>query len=430
MRKLYSRFVSLKNIFIPVLAIILGGVVGTWIASSALLLLTVMFMPNKIKAEFLFVLFFLVFFLGDSFSGPLSFAQNFRFVVLGFSMVYLLRFQLFKNNFGNYIFPFSLVAIIITFFFSPVGTMAVLRAVAFWLVAVIIFKLFKINYHKNPQRILQLVVLTITLYFGLTLLFIFLPGISVFQMGRFKGLMGNPNGLGMLAMFCYAILSLVKERQEINFDKSFFLKLKVLLIILIMLSGSRTALFSVIIFEMVIRFINNKILFFLALLSVSFIYVFNSSFGLVSVVEFFELSDYLRVDSLQDASGRMDVWPVAWEEIKNNPWVGNGILYDDYFIKDYVLRNFGEAPSRQWGGVWSSYLSLLLDVGIIGILVYAFFYVKMFVKALDKKKALAFILLCIFSAITESWMASSMNAFTPLMFLFWAIESQPKLNQK
>ena len=47
------------------------------------------------------------------------------------------------------------------------------------------------------------------------------------------------------------------------------------------------------------------------------------------------------------------------------------MLYDDYFIKDFVSNNIGENAPRHWGGVWNSYLSLLLDVGIIGFIAYA-----------------------------------------------------------
>lgn len=430
MKKLYNRFFTNKNIFSPLLIILLGGIIGTWILATALLLLALMFMPNKTKTDFLFVLLLLVFFLGDAFNGPLSFAQNFRFVVLGLALLYLFRYRLIINNAGNYMLPFTLVALIISLLFSPVGVMSVLRAIAFWLVAAVVFKLYTLAYKANSQRTLDLIVLVITLYFGMTLLFVFLPGFSIFQMGRLKGFMGNPNGMGMLAMFCYAVLSLINGKNETTFKNSFFLKLKGLLLVFIILSGSRTALFSVLVFEIIVRLMHNKPLLILSLLTTVYIYLLINSFGFESVIDFFGLSDYLRVDSLQNASGRTDVWPVAWEEIKSNPWVGKGILYDDYFIKDYVVKNFGESPARQWGGIWSSYLSLLLDVGIIGMLVYVFFYLKMYIKAVDKKMALGFILLCAFSGITESWMASSMNAFTPLMFLFWAIELQPNLELK
>jgi O-antigen ligase len=138
---------------------------------------------------------------------------------------------------------------------------------------------------------------------------------------------------------------------------------------------------------------------------------------------------FLRIETLADASGRIEVWPVAWEEIKNAPIFGNGILYDDYFIKDYVSINIGENASRHWGGVWNSYLSLLLDVGIVGCIAYAYFWIQAFRKSHDKNLAIAFVFMCLLSGFTESWMAASMNAFTPMMFLFWAIQSQPVTNK-
>ena len=135
------------------------------------------------------------------------------------------------------------------------------------------------------------------------------------------------------------------------------------------------------------------------------------------------------IETLADGSGRTEVWPVVWEEISNAPFFGNGILYDDYFMKDYVTTNIGEYASRHWGGVWNSYLSLLLDVGVIGCIAYVYFWIIVFKKSHYKNMAIAFIAMCLLSGFTESWMAASMNAFTPMMFLFWAIQLQPATNK-
>jgi hypothetical protein len=37
----------------------------------------------------------------------------------------------------------------------------------------------------------------------------------------------------------------------------------------------------------------------------------------------------------------------------------------------------------------------------------------------------AFLGLCLASAVTESWMAASMNAFMPIVFLIWAFQIFP-----
>jgi O-antigen ligase len=325
---------------------------------------------------------------------------------------------------------FTLIATFITLVFSPVGTLAVLRAVGFWVVALVIFKFYMLSSKQYKHRILELLVLTFTLYFTISLLLVFLPGVSAFKYGRFKGLMGNPNGLGMLGMFCYGILYLIRSRKETSFGNGFFVRLNWLILVLIILSGSRTALFSIIIFEIVNRLIQNKSLLIISFLCVGVLYVFINSIPFDIMIESLGFSDFLRAESIQNASGRTDVWPVAWEEIKNNPWLGNGIMYDDYFITDYARKNFGDFADRQWGGVWSSYLSLLLDVGIVGFVGYFYFYFKVFKTAVNKNLALAFLAMCICSGFTESWMASSMNAFTPMMFLFWAIQAQPVQTNK
>jgi O-antigen ligase len=137
------------------------------------------------------------------------------------------------------------------------------------------------------------------------------------------------------------------------------------------------------------------------------------------------LSDQLRLENFSTAGGRTEAWAVAWEEIKNSFWIGKGLLYDNYYIKDYVANYFGSNYARHWGGVWNSYLSLLLDVGFIGVLVYIIFWIRIFKISKILNLSVAFILMCFLSAITESWMAASMNPFSPLMFLFWAIQSQP-----
>jgi len=426
--QLLHRFLEHRSIFIPILIVIIVGVFGGFMAAAVLSVLILLF-SKKNRLEFLFTLAIFTFFLADNYRGIFSFMQNFRFVLLGISIIYLLKYKLIQNNNANYLILFTIIAFGITLLFSPLGFAAVIRSVAFWVVGLVLFKLANLLYLSNIKRASELFVLILVLYFSVNLILVFLPILEVYLMGRFKGLAGNPNGLALITMFSYALLHLIDERKDTTFKKSFFLAFKMGLFFMVFLSGSRTALFSMIAFECIVRLINNKPLLLISLGSFAFLYVLVNSIGTDSLIEYLGFSDYLRVESLSSASGRTDVWPVAWEEIKNAPWFGRGILYDDYFMKDYVARYVGENAARQWGGVWSSYLSLLLDVGVIGCLAYAYFWIQVFRKSHYKNTAIAFIILCFLSGITESWMAASMNAFTPLMFLFWAIQSQPATNK-
>ena len=409
----------------PAIFIIIAGVLGGFLASSALLVLILMFLQKNVL-DFLLVLLIFGFFLADNFTGPFAFMQNFRFVIVFVSFLYMLKNNVFKNNNANYLLPFTIVAFCITLLFSPIGITAVLRSLGFWVVGLVIFKIVNLLYSKNSKRASELLVITSVTFVFYNIVLWFSSFEFLYLAGRYKGLAGNPNGLALVLMFNYALLLLVKKRKDITFTKHFFLVIRILIFLLIVLSGSRTALISVIAFQFLIWANKRKFLGFISIVILSLLYLFIEE--IINLSFLAEIS-FLRIETLADASGRIEVWPVAWEEIKNAPIFGNGILYDDYFIKDYVSINIGENASRHWGGVWNSYLSLLLDVGIIGCIAYAYFWIQAFRKSHYKNLAIAFVFMCLLSGFTESWMAASMNAFTPMMFLFWAIQSQPVTNK-
>jgi len=425
--QLFHRFLNYRNIFLPVIFVITAGVLGGFIAATGLLAL-MLIIKKKNTLELLFVLLIFTFFLGDNFRGPFAYMQNFRFVMVLFSFLYLLKYNLIKNSVANYLLPFTIIAFCVTLLFSPIGIAAVFRSLGFWLVGLVIFKLAKLLYLSNTKRVSELLMLALVLYFTVNLLLVFISFENGYMNGRFRGLTANPNGLCMIAMFSYAIITLIEKRKDITLKKT-FLALKILLFFIIFITGSRTAFFSVLFFELVNRLLKNKVLLFLAIAVFVFLYLVIESIASFQVFEFLESFDFIRIETLADGSGRTEVWPVVWEEISNAPFFGNGILYDDYFIKDYVSTNIGEYASRHWGGVWNSYLSLLLDVGVIGCIAYVYFWIIVFKKSHYKNIAIAFIAMCLLSGFTESWMAASMNAFTPMMFLFWAIQLQPATNK-
>jgi O-antigen ligase len=198
-----------------------------------------------------------------------------------------------------------------------------------------------------------------------------------------------------------------------------------MIVSIVILTGSRNGIFSLLIYEIAILSNKNKGLFSIGLGILLLFYYSISVYDIIAILNSFGLGDFFRVDSLLDASGRTEVWEVAWQELKRSPWFGNGMMYDNYFIDEYGLQHYGVNRARHWYGIWNSYLSLLLNVGIIGLAAFAYFIKEMYRFAQNKNLAFAFLVMALFSAITESWMAASMNAFTPLFFLYWAIQAQP-----
>ena len=161
------------------LVMVVGGVFGGWMTATALCI-PLLFIKNKLlKVETLFMILIITFCLGDNFSGPLSFAQNLRFVVLGISLLMLYNFDIYKYNIARYILPFALVATGITLFLSPFGLMATIRGLSYFIVALVVFKFVQILVDYNQQRFYNLIVTVLTLYFTLNLLVFFLPFLGV-----------------------------------------------------------------------------------------------------------------------------------------------------------------------------------------------------------------------------------------------------------
>ncbi|MDO9551114.1 O-antigen ligase [Rhodonellum sp.] len=411
-----------KPFFLGIILIILIGGIAGFIGAFLIFLLFFLYLKNS-RLQFLLITFLVTFFLGDNISGFLSFNNNFRFLILGFGLIYLLKFNILKRNEGMVLLPFTVVALTITFLFSPLGLDALIRSIGFLLVGLVIFKSINKLYTADSNKASDLLILVLFLYFLINAILVFIP--TFYLVGRFSGLMNNPNGLGMLGMLSFGIIDLLQKSKNTSFTDRFYLGFKILLFVLVLLTGSRTAMLSIIIYLVVLQVYKNKkflILVVLMFFPLSYL-LYNIDF--IAIFNSLGLGESLRTDSLESGSGRMETWMVAWDEVKNQPFFGKGMMYDNYFIDEYRETFIGENQGRHWYGIWSSYLSLLLNVGIVGLIAYLLFLFKCFQMAHNKKLAFAFLILVLASGVTESWMAASMNAFTPLLFLYFAIQAQP-----
>ncbi|MDT0647442.1 O-antigen ligase family protein [Zunongwangia sp. F260] len=422
-----NPILSYRYFWISVFLIFGVGLVTNFLISGVVLIIFLLSFNAQLKTEYLLFTLLGTFILASNISPNFQFAQNLRFVGLAASLVYLFYNRGIVRSPANNILPFAIYAFIITLIYSPIGFEAVLRGVSYWLVALVIFTAYQRSYLKDAEQTSRLLLGFFILYFFLNALLIFY-GSDLYLMGRFRGIMGNPNELGLVCVFGFGIIDLLFKRQEISFNPKHYLILKCVIVGLIVLTGSRTSLFAIVIYFVTQRLFRNKLLLVFALIFLGILYYLSLSVDPEALVKSLGLSQELRVESLTTGSGRTEVWEVAWEEIKEKPWIGRGMQYDSYFINEYVENNFTGVVARHWAGIWNSYLSLLLDVGIIGLLAYFFFIIRMFRISHFKNTAAAFLAMTLFAGITESWMAASMNAFTPMFFLYWAIQSQPVSN--
>ncbi len=414
-----------NEIWVALLVTLFAGILGGFAFASLVCTFFVFAKETIYKDEIILILFLSAFILGDNFNGRLAFAQNLRFSTLGITLLYLQTKNLFQNNLGNKLLIFSVIALLISFAYSPLGTPALLRALSYWLMAISIFKLVQLIYKKNKNNLSHIIIFFIISYLLINIIAFKVPiGINVYLEGRFCGLMANPNGLGLLMLMFYPLIDLFIKRGEIQITKKHHRYIKIMIAFVSILTRSRNSLFSIVIYELAILLSKNKIIFTCSLLTIIILYYSINTSDIVTVIQQLGLGEYLRIETLQNASGRTEVWKVAWQEAKKSLLLGNGMMYDNYYIFDYGNKYLGPNRPRFWWGIWNSYLSLLLNVGIVGMLAYAYFFNEMYKRAHLKDLAFAFLIMVLFSAITESWLAASMNAFTPLFFLYWAVQAQ------
>ena len=237
----------------------------------------------------------------------------------------------------------------------------------------------------------------------------------VFMAGRYHGLFGNPNGLGI---FCFLNFMLFSICNYLNKDLfSFREKVLILGVIVWMLiqSGSRTAVAASGMFFLFSRFFAlSPFIGFIVFLgfAASIEYAQNN---LVQIIRTFGLQEFFRVETLETGSGRYFAWSFAWEKINSEGFLitGGGFGNDEYVMRSNY--DFLRAQGHD-GGVHNSYLTMWFNTGAIGIMLYFYGFITAFIAA-NKKAPIAFAVMfaVLFSVLYESWLTGSLNPYTIIL---------------
>ena len=241
------------------------------------------------------------------------------------------------------------------------------------------------------------------------------PAIGLMPDGRFKGVLGNPNGLGVFLNLAFILWLVVEEFKLADFTRAERMLIIFVLIFSLIWCGSRNGIMSIFLYYLMYRFI--KINWFLAIVVliafISFQEVLFEFF--LGMIEFFNLQDYFRVDSIKEGSGRKIAWAFAWTEIaRENFFIGGGFGHDENVMRPnyYWLEKLGHN-----GGVHNSYLSLWFDGGLIGVAAYFIGLLTLVFRSLrNNYLIIAFVVSILFNITYESWLVASLNPFT-IVFL-------------
>ena len=133
--------------------------------------------------------------------------------------------------------------------------------------------------------------------------------------------------------------------------------------------------------------------------------------------------DYIRAETIPILGGRLEIWPIALDLIKNRPFFGYGFGVEEKImgLRQIILRPFRETY------IHNSYLGLLLQLGVLGFIVlFVPLFILLFKELFSKddntedcrlKYALrASLIAGLICSIYESWIYSVGNG---QVFPFW-----------
>lgn len=410
---------NLQFLSIILIWVISGIVAGN--AAIAIVGVTVLLMKRSgMKKELLFG-FFIMLILSDSRNPNLEFAKNAKNIYL----VLLWLFYIFDTkNFRNfpgvikYFIPFFVIAFL-CLIYSPVPLSGLQKTISYLfvmgIVPIYVFTMFIEEKEKSLKDLIMFGALLLLVGLILKLLS---PGV-VHLNGRFTGVLGNPNGLGVFCLLFFMLFTVVKRFFNEQFSKAENTYIHGVIFLSLILSGSRSAVLGVIIFLVFSYFYKmSPFLGFLLFLMFLFGYQFITE-NFVPIVLYLGLEEFFRIETLEDGSGRVIAWKFAWEHIDKNVFLGQGFSFTEYlYKKNYsMLSRLGHQ-----GNAHNSFLTIWLDTGLIGLICFAFGFLASFIKAARYTPlAIPVMYAVIFSANFESWLIGSLNPITIQVWLILSI---------
>jgi O-antigen ligase len=413
-------------IFMFLIWALAGAYVGT-VAAIIVSVASFLLLAKRADSGQLLVALLVMLIFSDSRSQMLQFAVQAKvFFALSALLFVLLRWK--DMAYGSqlifrFFLPFLMFAMLLVPFAND-SVDAFQKTLSYVIIFLVVPTLFITAHRDDAKFPLDLVVFFfLILVVGIILRFISPEFVTLVD--RFRGLLGNPNGLGIFLTLIFPISYMILESPTAKPSVRNRLIFYAAIIVSLLLCQSRTAILSCGLFLLFNSFQALRkglgLLLFLAIIF-SFEYLL-SQIPLVIIA--LNLGEYFRIDSLLEGSGRLVAWEFGWEQIQKVFFFGGGFDYTNDLYKQYYvyLSRLGHQ-----GNAHNSFLTLWLDTGIIGLSLFAVGLARIVLLALKQTNyTLPVLYGILFSTNFESWLAASLNPFTSLFLIALTILSNPEL---
>ncbi|HOS47866.1 MAG TPA: O-antigen ligase family protein [Bacteroidia bacterium] len=397
---------------------VIAGIIAPELA-MVVIPLTLMLLKNKGRYAEIIVAFAILLYFSDNRKHEFAFAGKTKDIALVLVSAFVMfdSKQFFSKSKFWYPFAAFFAVASISMFRNPLPMLAFQKTLSFALMFIYIPNYFTREIAiDRGERMLKLWIWSGTLLYVVALgLSRILPENYTYLVGRYNGLLGNPNGIGSFSTVFFIMIMLTLQKHPKMFTKPQLVLIFGSLILSVLMSGSRNCIFSILIFLFFSRFykISYWVGFVIVIVVAILFQIINEN--LPAIINAFGLGDYFRVDHLEDGSGRLIAWTFGWQEIQNNFMLGRGFSYEETLFEEnkYWLNDLGHL-----GGVHNTFLALWLNTGIIGLIVYLVGFFKNFFKAASVNyMALPTMFAILFSCMFEAWFQGSLNPFTIIAIL-------------
>lgn len=414
----YKQFVIISLIWFVV-----GAFMGPVIYFLMPVMLFLMF-KKEMHLEILLG-FFLILTFSDSRSHLFDFAAQVKNIYIVLLFLFALKVQKHIEipiKFYYYFIPFFILSCI-CIAYSPVPFVAFQKTLSYIFLFISIPIYCQWVYQENGDKVLKgIVFIVVTLLILGFIIDIFNPDFTKL-IERYRGMLGNPNGLGIYVSLFIMLFTTITDFKTELFSSKEKNTIYIISFLSLLRCGARTSLFATLLFFFFRKFYKlSPILGFFIFIILALLYQIIST-NIELIIQQLGLSEFLRVDTFSNMSGRSVAWEFAWQQIQTSFFLGKGFAFTEYIYR----INYGYLSMLgHQGTAHNAYLTFWLDTGLIGLILYLVALLVLFLKASKTSRlAIPILYAVLISNNFESWLTASLNPFTvQLLFILTIISLQ------
>lgn len=423
----------LKNNFQMLGLLIIWLIAGAFTGPGVFLIipasLFLLFSANRFQEIFIGFIFILI--LSDSLEIQMSFAKSFKniyILMLFFFLIISMQKQERSVKLYQYFVPFFIFALL-GLLYSPIFSTSFQKLLSYFLLFIAVPNYVIRSYDEHGTNFLRnLVYFLFSIVIIGFLLRFYNSEIAFSHGGRLRGMFGNPNGLGIFMILFFILFTIINSKYPELFSRTEKIILFLIMFYVLFKTGSRTALLAVVLFyglNQIFKYSSflGFVAFFLILVSMEVIIIY-----LPKIIISLGLSDSLRLETLEEGSGRLIAWEFAWKNIQESFFIGKGMGYDEHLMrKNYEMLS----KAGHEGGVHNTYLIIWLNTGLLGLIAFLRSLILIFIKG-SRNNTYAFpaMFAIMLSINFEPWLAASLNPYTILFLIILTLLTEDIFNNE